>query len=122
MSEGALYAPGMMSISTKYGKNLIDIATLGICKPSCITLVGGTVYDERGRVDQVKGPGNLSAALGIDREYDSFPIDMFPIWIGGQPVDAGKILQRNRKLPSTNCRGFFYIKEDQYGRRSLAPF
>ncbi|MBX4196178.1 DNA-3-methyladenine glycosylase [Candidatus Pacearchaeota archaeon] len=111
MSEGAQYPPGLMSVSNKFGKNLLDIATLGVCKPSCITLVAAHIKDSRGRSEFYQGPGNVGEALDITKEYDSFPIDMFPLWIGGKPVDRSAVKKRDLTRDIPNYKGNFYFKD-----------
>lgn len=110
MSKGALYSPGTLAISTKFGKNIIDIATLAQGKHSCVTLRGGTVYDQRGIRDVVQGPGNLSQALGITADYDALPLDMLHVWIGGDSVLPSRIRQRNISNTPENFQGSFYVK------------
>ena len=48
MAKGVLESPGTIGVSTKFGKNLIDLSTLDICEHSCVTLIAGTLFDKRG--------------------------------------------------------------------------
>ena len=104
------YAPGVIGISTVYGKHLIDVGTQGLCKPSCVTLVAGNLFDKRGLREKLQGPGNLSKALEIDSDYDSSPINFGQLWVGGDAVDADRIKQRNKSNVPTNCKGYFYFR------------
>ena len=56
MTEGAVYAPGTFSVSTKHGKRMLDISTYEVCKPSCITLISALIGDQRGVREFVEGP------------------------------------------------------------------
>lgn len=110
MTKGALESAGTIGVSTKYGKHLIDISTLDICEYSCITLIGGTLFDGRGFREIINGPGKVSAALEIDKTYDGVPLNFAKIWIGGEPVIADDILKRNKSGLPENCKGYFYFK------------
>lgn len=110
MTKGALEQPGTIGVSTKYGKNLIDISTLAICEPSCITLIAGTIFDRKGLENYINGPGNLSNALKIDKMYDGVPLNFAKIWIGGTPIDKEQILKRNKSDLPINCKGYFYFR------------
>ena len=110
MTKGALEQPGTIGVSTKYGKNLVDISTLGICIPSCVTLIAGTLFDRKGLEKHIDGPGNLAKALDIDRTYDGVPLNFVKIWIGGYPVEPEKILKRKLSKVPENCEGYFYFK------------
>ncbi len=109
MTKGALESPGTIGISTKYGRNLIDISTLDICEYSCITLISGVIFDSRGFRDYVDGPGNLAKTLEIDKKYDGVPLNFARIWIGGDPIDKDRILKRKLSNLPKNCKGFFYF-------------
>lgn len=104
------YGPGVIGVSTAYGKYLIDVGTEGLCKPSCITLIGGNLFDKRGLREKLQGPGNLSSALEIDSDYDSSPINFGQLWIGGEAVDEDRIKQRKKSNASVNCKGYFYFR------------
>jgi len=110
MTKGALESVGTMGVSTKFGKYLIDISTLDICKYSCVTLIGGNLFDARGLRQVVNGPGKLSKALEIDKTYDGVPLNFAKIWIGGESVDAERILKRNKSGLPENCKGYFYFR------------
>ena len=110
-SKGILESPGTLGISQKYGKNLIDISTLAICEPSCITLIGGTLYDRRGIREHIHGPGNLSRALEIDKTYDGVPLTFAKMWIGGEKTEKHQIKKRNLSNTTENCQGYFYFRE-----------
>lgn len=108
MSKGALEQPGTIGVSTKYGRNLIDISTLAICQSSCITLIAGTIFDKENE-KYVRGAGNLSKKLGIDKTYDGVPLNFAKIWIGGNAVEPKEILKRNLSGLPINCKGYFYF-------------
>ncbi len=110
MTEGALYAPGTLSISTKFGKNLLDIATDEMCKPSCITLIAGRVYDKTGERVFAQGPGLLCGALDINKSYHGLPIEISSIWIGGERIDPNTIMKRKKTNSLRNCKGYYYYK------------
>ncbi len=106
--KGVNYAPGVISVSTKYGKNLIDIATGVEGKPSCITLVS-VLFDWDTEKQLVQGPGNLSRALRVDRSFDGLSINGEEFWIEAREAYVGKIRKRHRKDLPPNCKGYFYI-------------
>src|SRR3989344_9476480 len=81
MTEKANLAPGTLIISEKYGRKLLDIATWELCKPSCVTLIAGTIRDGRGLREFAQGPGNLTYSLGIDDSVDSLPLAKSSVWI-----------------------------------------
>ena len=110
MTKGALEQPGTIGVSTKYGKNLIDISTLAICEPSCVTLIAGTIFERKGDKKYINGPGNLAKALEIDKTYDGVPLNFAKIWIGGNPIDKEQILKRNKSGLPENCKGYFYFR------------
>ncbi|MEK6872157.1 MAG: DNA-3-methyladenine glycosylase [Nanoarchaeota archaeon] len=110
MTKGALEIPGTIGVSTKYGKNLIDLSTLSICEASCVTLIGGTLFDGKKSVEKIKGPGKLSEVLEITKNYDGVPLNFARIWIGGETVGNDKILKRNRSGLPENCKGYFYFR------------
>jgi 3-methyladenine DNA glycosylase Mpg len=110
MSEGAKYSPGSVSISTKFGKNLIDISTLAENRSSCVTLIAGNLFDARGYRETAKGPGNLSKALEIGTELDNTPLNSSYLWIGGNPIDPKNIIKRKKTKVSKNCKGFYYFR------------
>ncbi len=106
--KGASYAPGKISISTKFGQILIDIATGKENNVSCITLRGGEV-DLEGRMEPIKGPGKLTQILGITKSnkefYDGANIYDNRIWIEGKPIDESQI--KKLKCNSPNCKGIY---------------
>ncbi len=110
MTEGASYAPGTLSISTKYGKRLLDIATDRTGKQSCITLIAGLVGDKRGVRELVQGPGKLTAALEIDKDLDGLLLRDSPLWIGGQAIEEEEILERRLANTPFNCKGYYYFR------------
>ncbi|MAG39745.1 hypothetical protein CMI41_02150 [Candidatus Pacearchaeota archaeon] len=106
-SEGTQYDPGRISISTKCGGHrLIDIATAMQGVSSCVTLRAGE--DPSG--ESIKGPGNVSKALGITRGnqnfYESASIYGDKMWIEGETHEGDT---RRRKGNSANCLGFYRI-------------
>jgi len=104
-TESLDYAPGMIGVSKKYGRTMIDIATNGHRKASCITLVGLETPE-----GVVQGPGSVSEYLQVGRDFDSVPIDSPLLWIGGEPIGAERIQVRNKKDTPSNCIGYFYFK------------
>ena len=87
-----------------------DVGTRNKDEASCITLVGGDLFDRRGLREQAKGPGKLSKALEIDSSYDNAPINFGQLWIGGEPIDEDQILKRNKSNVPENCVGYFYFR------------
>lgn len=110
MYNGALYHPGLIAVSTKFGKQMIDISTLRPHAPSCVTLIAAEVLS-RDNQELVKGPGNLTSALKIDSQYDGLSIDSEAVWIGGESVDSSVIRKRNLSGVPANCKGYFYIRQ-----------
>ena len=114
-SEGIKYAPGIVSVSTKYGKHLVDIATGKFGKPSCVTLIAAEIRDGAGSRGFAQGPGNLSRLLEIDSHYNGLPLNsghQSPLWMGGKGIDSEKILKRDLSGVSENCKGYFYIRPE----------
>ena len=107
---GIYFYPGTLSVSTKFGQNLIHISTLDINKPSCINLIAGTLFDKKCYEEYINGPGNLSDALEIDKSYNGVHLNFNKIWIGGESVEKSRILKRNRSGLPENCKGYFYFK------------
>jgi len=103
-------SPGVMGVSSAYGNYLIDVGTRNKDEASCITLIGGDLFDRRGLREQAKGPGKLSKALEIDSSYDNAPINFGQLWIGGEPIEENQILKRNKSKVPENCIGYFYFK------------
>ena len=110
-SEGMLYAPGTLSVSTKFGKNLIDIATGDKGESSCVTLISA-LFDWGKDKQLVQGPGNLSRALGIDKSYDKKSIVGKDLWIELREQYEGEIRERNLSNAPANWKGTFYIREN----------
>jgi len=106
--KGINYAPCVISVSTKYGKNLIDIATGIKDKPSCVTLVSA-LFDWDTEKQLVQGPGNLSRALRVDRSFDGLLINGDEFWVEARETYVGEIRKRHRKDLPPNCKGYFYI-------------
>jgi 3-methyladenine DNA glycosylase Mpg len=109
-SDGMLYRPGTLTVSTKFGRHLIDIATGDNGQPSCVTLISG-LFDWGNRRQLVQGPGNLSRALGIDREYDGRSINERDFWIESREEYNGEIRERSLTNRPANCQGVYYIRE-----------
>jgi len=110
MTEGALYAPGTLCISTKYGKRLLDIATDKKGKQSCVTLIAALVGDKRGVRELVQGPGKLTASLEIDKDLDGMLLKDSPLWIGGNTIEEQRILERMLSDVPFNCKGYYYFR------------
>jgi len=95
---------GIVSISTKFGRKLLDIATGREGEFSCITIRGVDLEDLT-----VEGPGNVTGALGIDKAtqhlYDGIPAYGDIIWINGNPIDVDEIYEMGKN--STNCKGIY---------------
>lgn len=100
------YSAGIVSISTKFGKRLLDIATSEKDRPSCVTLRSGILEDKL-----VRGPGNLTEALGINKENKDLVEGKYVssniIWIEGESVDESKIKKSRGNSP--NCLGIYRI-------------
>ena len=107
-SKGMDYNAGTIGISTKFGQHLIDIATGTGNEPSCITLIAAN-FNWGNRTELVQGPGKLSKALQIGKEYDSQMIDQGKLWISSVNPAALQVFEREKK-PTTNCKGFFYVR------------
>jgi 3-methyladenine DNA glycosylase Mpg len=107
-SEGASYLPGLVSISTKFGKYLLDISTGRSRQPSCITLRGGEIEIGK-KLERICGPGKLTEALGITKDNKAYfqcaSIYGSKIWIEGDPVDPSQV--RKLRGNSSNCLGIY---------------
>jgi len=107
-SPGASYAGGIVSISQKFGRYLIDIATGEEDEPSCITLRGGNLILED-KVESASGPGNLAIALGINEDnvdyFQGASIAGRRIWVEGDAVNQSEV--RKLKGNSPNCKGIY---------------
>ena len=107
-SEGTKYALGLISISTKFGQRLLDIATGKPKQASCVTLRSAELELED-RIEQINGPGNLTKILGITEEnkdfYDGDAIYGSRLWIEGNSVDESEI--KELKGNSKNCVGIY---------------
>src|SRR3989344_4939753 len=88
------YSAGTVSISTKFGRKLFDIATGREVDLEDLTF---------------EGPGNVTKTLGIDKFtqhlYDGVPAYGDVVWINGNPVDESEIYEI--KINSTNCKGIY---------------
>ncbi len=104
-SETIKYDSGLIGISKKYGKNIIDIATGSAKKPSCISLIA--LVTPKGIV---QGPGNVSEYLEVNDMFNYAPIDHPCLWIGGEEIDGDKILRREKSNLPRNCKGYFYYR------------
>jgi 3-methyladenine DNA glycosylase Mpg len=105
-SEGTQYGPGRISISTKFGNKLIDIATAMGGVSSCVTLrAGEDAYGE-----SVKGPGNVTKALDVRKEtqdfYETASVYGNRLWVEGEAYE-GEVRKTNGN--SANCLGFYKI-------------
>lgn len=109
-SKGVNYAPGLISISTKFGQRILDLATGRENKPSCVTLRDADVGTGK-KVHAADGPGNLTKLLGISKAnkdlYDAEKIYGTTMWIEGKPAEASHI--RRLKGNTPNCKGIFKI-------------
>lgn len=102
------FLPGYLSVSMKYGKNLMDI-TVGNGK-SCITLIDGE-FEFDGELYRPGGPGNLSRALNVDSSFDGLDLTTSPVlYLEGSPVNPEEIRMRQKKNVPPNCQGYFYIQ------------
>ena len=111
MTKGVLYTPGTLIVSTKYGRNLLDISTQKIGDSSCITLISAIVGERGEEGELVKGPGNLTKALEIDKDsFDGWLLTLSPLWIGGQTIENDRVIKRNKSNMPSNCVGYFYFK------------
>lgn len=115
-SEGALYEPGLVSVSVKYGQCLIDIATGREEKTSktasCITLRAADILLPVGAPLSVQGPGNLARQLGITPQTREVIEGLkaygrsFGFMGEAVPSTAVEVKHGNSK----NCRGFYFYK------------
>lgn len=110
ISDVAYYGPGIIGISTKFGKRLIDIGTEYEGAASCVTLISASFQWGEDR-QLVQGPGNLARALSIDRSYDGTPIVHNDLWVDPSVESVGEIYKRNLSRLPRNCLGYFYIRE-----------
>ncbi|MBS3157388.1 DNA-3-methyladenine glycosylase [Candidatus Woesearchaeota archaeon] len=98
------YSAGTVSISTKFGRKLFDIATGREGEFSCVTIRAVDLEDLT-----FEGPGNVTKTLGIDKFtqhlYDGVPAYGDVVWINGNPVDESEIYEI--KINSTNCKGIY---------------
>jgi len=108
--KGVLEYPGTLAISTQFGQDLIHISTLGLGEPSCVNLIAGTLFDKQGYEEYVNGPGNLSLALEIDKDYNGVLLNFNKFWIGGLAVEKNRILKRDKSGLPENCKGYFYFR------------
>lgn len=109
-SEGMTLAPGIISVSTKYGKCLMDIATGIEEQYSCITLVAAE-FDWLGQKHKLQGPGNVTQALKIGRDFDGTKIfDSELVYIVGGEIAKQDIKTRKKSNVPSNCQGFFYTR------------
>jgi len=99
------YHPGIVGVSQRYGHFLLDIGTGYQGRPSCVTIIG--LYTPEGFRN---GPGKVTKHLGIDKDFDSMPIDTDALWIGGDKVESERIIQRLKQAPA-NCKGYFYFND-----------
>jgi 3-methyladenine DNA glycosylase Mpg len=107
-SKNISSAPGIASISTKFGQKLIDIATGALGQASCITIRGGVSEDGA----RISGPGNVSKALGITKQTQKdyeFAQVYSPnrLYLEGEAADPAKISVG--KGNSDNCIGFYRL-------------
>jgi len=110
-SAGVLFAPGTISLSTKFNQVLIDIATGKAGKPSCVTL-RRALFDLENKVEEASGPGILSRKLGINKNNKDLMYGTTAygntLWIEGEPAELSKI--RVLKGNSRNCKGIYRVK------------
>jgi 3-methyladenine DNA glycosylase Mpg len=112
MTKGALYAPGTLLVSTKFGNHMLDISTYKIGELSCITLIAASIGDERGVRESAQGPGKLTKALEIEKDsFNGLPLRLSQyLWFGGPAASPDRIAQRSISKAPKNCRGYFYLK------------
>lgn len=102
-------APGIMSVSTKYGKHLLDIATGKEGKYSCITLRSAE-FRWNNQIQSINGPGKLCKILKINPSLDGLSIYGTKLWIEGQPESESEIdIKKLNNLPD-NCFGYYQLK------------
>lgn len=101
-------APGVISISTKYGNRLLDISTGREGEYSCITLRAAE-FEWGDKKQLVKGPGKLCKALGLDSRLNGLPAyDNNELWFEDAQGSLDFIAQ-TKNMPS-NCLGYYRIK------------
>lgn len=110
VSDVAYYGPGIIGVSTKFGKRLIDIGTEYEGRSSCVTLISASFQWGRNR-QLVQGPGNLAKALKVDRSYDGTPILCNDLWIDPSTPQVEEIRVRELSNMPENCLGYFYIRK-----------
>ena len=107
-SEGVLYEPGILSISMKFGKRLLDISTGKENLASCVTLRSADFISGK-KEQRVEGPGNLTYELGIRKNtwpyYDGRKIWGNIIWIEGESIPQDIV--KRKEGNSENCLGLF---------------
>jgi 3-methyladenine DNA glycosylase Mpg len=111
-SDGLLYAPGTIGVSTKFGNHLLDIATEAYGVHSCVTLIAAQ-FHWGNRTQLVDSPGKVARALRVDRTLDGLKIfenDTGLSIVGGR-IPEQDIKKREKKNLPANCKGYFYITE-----------
>jgi 3-methyladenine DNA glycosylase Mpg len=108
-SEGLNESAGMITVSRKMGRNLLDIATGNDDSASCITLRAAAFYFDD--IENVQGPGLLTEALQIDKDFSGYDIGSCDdLWIEGDGVSPDVIRRRNKSGLPNNCLGYFYVR------------
>ena len=99
------YGPGLVGVSKKHGKSLIDIGTSSQSRASCVTLIALETPE-----GIIQGPARVANYLHIDDMFDGAPIDDPFLWIGGEIVNRQRVTKRAVPNAPGNCLGYFYYK------------
>jgi len=107
-SKGIKAAPGIISVNTKYGNHLLDIATGKEGEYSCITLRAAEFEIENQKL-LIDGPGKLCRALQIDTTLNNLSINNNKLWI---EAEAGNYkIKKLDEITSNNCLGIYRLGE-----------
>lgn len=109
-SDGMLNTPGTASISTKFGKHLLDIATEVGGVYSCVTMIAADMI-EGDKMVRVQGPGNFTKAFHIDKSLDGIKVYESPLlYVIGGKISEQNITRREKSNLPANCEGYFCLR------------
>lgn len=109
-SDGMLDTPGTVSISTKFGKHLLDIATNVGGVYSCVMMIAADMIDGD-KITRVEGPGNFTKAFQIDKSLKGIKIYESPLlYVIGGRIPEQNITKREKSNVPANCMGYFCLR------------
>jgi len=117
-SKGIMAAPGIITVSTKYGNHLMDIATGKEGEYSCITL-RAALFEWGDIKSLVDGPGRLCKALQIDTGLNNLSINNQKLWI---EAEKGKYNIEEIGKNTDNCRGIYRLEGITDKENTTLPF